>query len=163
MSGGQGVKAGVGYLWDWPKLYGMFRARLLAQARVKYPGLSEEDREDAFQAVAVDFEARPIVIPRDPEAYFAASFWNACGRIAAGSKGRQTLETIPEPSHDPTQSFEAARRAEQLLARLPAGCRDVITERLLLGRTTRETAELLRITPGWAKVKLSRCLDLLSA
>lgn len=133
-----------------PLLNGLARGRC---------GLDEEQADSLVHGILVQYLGRASEI-RDPRSYLVASLMNGARRVK--SAGRSPEIPLEEMLTEPEQASEDDDRrilVGQILDRMDERCREVLKMHYFRGQTTREMAEELATTPGYAQKLVHKCLS----
>lgn len=135
--------------------------RLLALAAVitADAGLAEDAVAGAYAATWSRFRKSDIA---DLDRYLWRAVARQSRRVSRRHR-RPWIATAPPPSPDPADVVADDELLAYLLARLPADQRTVVSLRYVGGFSVAEVAELLSISPGTVKSRLSRAVHALRA
>lgn len=96
-------------------------------------------------------------------AVFARMFWQPHAQESAEERSFEILDTLPDTSYDPARSVEYRVIAQEILAAvrsLPVIYRDILIMREVNELSYEEIAEILEISIGTVKSRISRARDL---
>ena len=156
------VDAAAGALsddWDWERLDGHLRPRLIAVGVRRFgctPEEAEDLVQDIFQAVLVK---RPRV--RNTEAYLVSTFFNRCANRVAQRARHLELETSlggAPPETDGSERLMAALHVRGALRRLTPVCRQLLRSYCVLRVSLAEAAADSGCTVPAVWKRINQCI-----